>query len=325
MAFVLVPAAIWAVGSARGDLRRLAPAAAVGFAIGALPVWLWAVKNGHIPTPLDAPITEASTLFQRSDNLTDAMVPMLFGVKLTDGAPVAGWLPSSLVVWALVAAFGVGLWKRRLGLWALARGSRTRREPIDLLLLVFVALPVFWLASRFAFFAGEPRYLQPIAPMISIGLAALVPRETRTAAIAVGATLLAALALVTGLAVNKVFALPDQVGGVAERCLPQVVSALQGKGVRSAYADYWVAYPLQWEADRKLTFAPTYASRFPDLTAQVDADPHAAYVAPVGPVADKIAAALKARHAKATRSDTCSVALFTGFRHTPKPPELGLP
>ena len=329
-AYVLLPAALWAVASARGSLQRLVPAALVGFVVGAAPALLWALKYLSIPSPFSSPATPSSTVFDRSQTLTDAQVPMFLGVKSFNATPIASWLPSSLVVWALVAAFAVGLWWRRSGIVAMLRLSPRGRAPIDPILLAFLFLPVLWLAARFAWFAGEPRYLEPLAPAAAIGLAALLPRVGSRLPAIVGMALLAAAVSVTALSIHTVSpavhaGLFVQNASVRTQCLPRIVDALDARHIRSAYADFWLAYPLQFQAGERLAIAPTYASRFPDLTARADSDPHAAYIAPLGPGADEVATALRDHHTRFTRADVCDVVIFRGLRSTPHPAEIGLP
>jgi hypothetical protein len=106
--------------------------------------------------------------------------------------------------------------------------------------------------------------------------------------------------------------------------LPAAADVLAREGVRGVYADYWLAYPLQYLSGGRLVVAPLAYDRFPDGSARVAADPAAAFAAPVGPPADALQAALERRGSTFRRRDVGSVALFTGVSPRQTPASLGI-
>ena len=322
---LLLPASIWIAGSARGRWLTLLPPACAGFGVGALPVWIFTVKNGFLPSPLEIQ-NPPSTLFERAEVLVSAVLPMFVGLKLHNAGPLAEWVPSGLLFALLVVGFGVAIYVRRRGVFATLRLAQGDRQPIDLLLVAFLVLPFLWIMSEFAWYGGEPRYVMPLAPLLSIGLAGLAGAASRYA-ILCGLALLLLVGGATTIALDHV---RDSGGGgivtadgrIYTECMNDVVETLKAEQVRSVYADYWVAYTLQFFAGDDLAVAPTYVSRFDDLTATVERDPSPAYVVAQGG-AQRLAAKLKAADARFIRRDACSLAIFAHLVPVVRPSAIG--
>ena len=231
---------MWFLGSARGHVVRFAVPVASGFVVGALPAIVHALKYHVVPHPPQGP---PSTLFDRAEALTDVVVPAFAGLKLGNGGPVLDALPSSVVVLALVAAFGAAVWSRRRGMLALVRGRTDDRQPIDALLLAFALIPLFWLPSRLGAIVPEPRYLVALAPAFSIALVALVPRRPR-AEVAGCLALVLMTAALTAAAIDRVADAggnaPVVNGGAPVRTEPlrALVPELERHGIHAVYADY---------------------------------------------------------------------------------------
>jgi Dolichyl-phosphate-mannose-protein mannosyltransferase len=326
-ALLLLPAAVWIAGSARGRLLQLYPAAAAGFAVGALPVWVFATRYGYVPSPLEVP-NPPTTIIERADTLVSAVLPMFVGLKLPNASPLADWFPANLLFAAVVAVFAVAVYRRRSGLAAALTLKQQGRRPIDLVLVAFLLLPLVWLASEFAWYTGEPRHLMPLSPLLAIGVAGCAGAGRRHAR-TVGAILLLTTAGLTALALHQVSGAGGGGAVIAgERihtgCLARVVGALEGDRVSGVYADYWVAYPLQFVADERLSVAPFSSSRFGDLTAAVERDPNPAYVAPVGGQARVLAAKLENAGTHFERRNVCSYTVFTRMQPVIRPQALGV-
>ena len=244
---MLVPAAAWALRAAHGAIARLAPFALAGFAVGALPVLAFVLRYQELPTPLPLGPAEHDL---RGGEAFERDLPMFLGLELHNGSPVAGWLPSGIVVLALAAILGAAVFAR------LHRGAwRRRPEQLDLVLAVFVLAPVLWLASAYGYLAGEPRYLHPVAGVLAISVAALLPTGRRSALL-VASTILFAWVAFTTLSLQKVY---ENGGGgstisgqrIRTECLSSAVRALTDAGAKSVYADYWVAYSLRVRRQRE--------------------------------------------------------------------------
>jgi hypothetical protein len=178
---------------------------------------------------------------------------MFLGLKLTNASPVADWLPSDVILAVMIAAFGVAVYRRRRGLLAALTFRQDGRAPVDLVALAFIVLVPIWLATKFAYFTGEPRYIEPLSPLLAIGLAGLVGATRGRRAIAAGLILVAITGALTGLSFDRVIATGGAgavVAGTRIRtgCLPYVVDVLRAERSHGVYANYWIAYTLQFVA-----------------------------------------------------------------------------
>jgi hypothetical protein len=327
-ALLIIPAIVWALGSVRQNERQFALLGGAGFLLGAAPVIVFLARHGVLPTPFVHSLPP-STIFERANTLTDSILPMLAGLKFANGSAVFDWLPSSLLMVGLFIAFGISVWNRRRGIVALVVARRGDRRPIDAVLLAFLLVPFLWLPSEYAFFGGEPRYLITLMPAFAIGLTALVPSTPRHGFV-VGLLLLAGVALLSGFTVRRAIRQGGGggvVAGVIVKTEPvqRVVKMLEQQRIHSVYADYWVAYVLQFFAEDRLSVAPTYASRFADRTAKVDHDPRPAYVVTEGPPSDDLAAKLRQANVRYRRIRTDGYGIFFELAPVARPAQLGLP
>lgn len=298
-ALQLLPAALWFLGSIRGRVLRLGALVAGGFLVGASPAIAHAVRYRVIPHPPQGP---ASTVYGRAESLTDAVLPAFTGLKIGHGGAISEAVPSSVILLGLVGALGAAVWSRRRGLIALVLGRAERREPIDAILLGFLLIPVVWLPLKLGAIVVEPRYLLALAPALSIALVALVvglaPRNPRVQTLGFG-TLLLATAALTALSTNRVVDSggysPVVTGGVPVRTSPlrALVPELERRRITAVYAEYWVAYVLQFLAGDRIAVEATDSPRFADLSARVARDPSPAYVAPAGFPAEVVERALR--------------------------------
>ncbi|MCU0309050.1 MAG: hypothetical protein MUE51_15050, partial [Thermoleophilia bacterium] len=325
--FLLIPAALWALASGRGRLRALIPWAAGGAVLGALPFLVH-----HIPRGFEG-ITgyrqPPSSVADRLGGLWDPVLGMFLGARhIGTGAPVgAEWLAVLLGVLAL-AGLAAALWVRRRGLLDLVLLRASRRAPVDVVLVALVLALAGYVASSYGWYTGEPRYLQSVYPALAVALAWAVHACGRWA-VPVAAAALTAWAALT---VAGIDAYRDSGGGggfaegvlVRPEDLPAVADALVARGVRTAYADYWLAYPLQFAAGDGLRVAATTYIRFPEDNRAAEDDPAAAVVVPTGPPADRVQALLGARGATFRRADVRGIAIFTRITPRTPPRALGL-
>ena len=93
----------------------------------------------------------------------------------------------------------------------------------------------------------------------------------------------------------------------------QVARALEDMGIQSAYADYWVGYPIQYAAGDALAVEPISSSHFPSIGAQVAADDNAAIVAVTGANADFFRNALIKADRRFTETPLGSYTIFSSI------------
>ncbi len=295
-AYLLIPAVLWAFGSARGGLTRLLPWGIGGLIVGLAPVIAFRLANGINP-PSGTGTPPVTSFAGRMDLLLSPVTGQFLGVR--SGVEVFDrYLPAALVTIVAFGVLGAAVWVRRWGLWDLVTLRSTRREPIDIVVLAFVVAPFLYAASSYTWYSGEPRYLYTLYPFLTIGVAAAVFALHGRARI-----VMAAIVIMVGavLLLGTMKAVYDRGGEISvadgglvyTEDLPQVADALEARGITSAWADYWVANPLQFFGGDALNVASTSINHFPGSLAAAKRDPKAAVVSVTGPGADGVRAALQ--------------------------------
>jgi hypothetical protein len=136
------------------------------------------------------------------------------------------------------------------------------------------------------------RYLFFAVPFVALALARAVPSPA-AGAVAVGLTVAVTVVGLARLTAVSAGAPPgaQRVGQVGD--LGPVVAALDRRGVRAAYADYWIAYRLTYESGDRIVGAPSWGlDRDPATSAAGAAADRPAWVAAAGAQADALAASL---------------------------------
>jgi hypothetical protein len=251
--FVVVPAAVWLLAT---DWRKCAGAvAAVPAAVlGALPWLYWNVANGWRGLhgePVLVPGGYASHLrvFGR------AGLPTVLGLRI---AYTQAWLAPrwhrELYALALVI---VVVGAVRLG----RRGA--------LVVLVLVAFPFLHAIFPVSGYVGEGRYLLFLLPWVALAAASFAWRWEVSVALLACAVALSTVGLVRMRNATSPYvagaALPESFGALEQ--------ALQAHGVTRAWADYWIAYRVDFDTRGRVIVAPTTDSRYAPYVAAVRASP----------------------------------------------------
>lgn len=329
-AFLLLPAGVWWLGATRGRRLRLFGMALVGFAVGAAPFAI-AAQSGRLPTIFDRGIRDSS-IAERVQALFGSVLGMFIGVRRPP--PAAGNQPIFpepiafvVVAVAVVAIVAVALlrWRTMLRLVTFRPGA----EPADVLLLAALLMPPMYVVSSFAFLTEEPRYLFVVYGLLPVALAALVPWRRGAVAVVVEVVLVALMALSTADGVRVTYS-NDGLGPntrlsrVQSEDLPAVVDALEQEGVREVWGGYWLAHPLAFVADHRVTAGSWEAPRFQEDFDAVMASANPAYAAPTGVDADELAAALTAAGATFRTRQVESVTLFLDITPAVQPTRIGV-
>jgi hypothetical protein len=130
-----------------------------------------------------------------------------------------------------------------------------RPRPLEVLLLACLLFVVLYAVSPYGFLNTEPRYLTLIQPVVALLVAWAVCRPWRVTAVA----LVAAVALsAVGLALMERDRLATfRINGVAvPEDLAPLIRALERDRVATAFADYWVAYPVDFESRERIIVTP---------------------------------------------------------------------
>ncbi len=311
-AFILIPGALWALGSARGSLRKLLPPAVGGFLIGVLPIIIFRIQNGLNP-PSGTGTPPPTGFSDRVANLLSPVTGQFLGPGWAP-AEVARWFPAALFVMGAFALFGAALWTRRRGLWDLLTLRTASRSPVDIVLVGFALTPFLYGLSSYTWYTGEPRYLFSLYPFLAVGLAAAVFALTGWARLiaAVAMTAASATLLALTMTVNISVAGPQLIaeGPVLPENLPAVADALEERGVKSVYADYWVSYPLQFVGNDRIRVTPYTNSHFPEIDRQTKGDPSPGIVAITGAGSDAVRAELTASGREFRQADVDGYTIF---------------
>jgi 4-amino-4-deoxy-L-arabinose transferase-like glycosyltransferase len=270
-----LPALVWLVWRRLRTIPHLWPAIP-GFLIGALP---WIVTNLRHPGSSLSSTQERTSEYGHLHNLFTAVLPTALGLRVPFSLD---WIVGSVVGWVLFAlALGGFAWL----LWR--RPSRT-----GVLLLIGAAFPVFYVLSPYTFLSSEPRYLAFLMPILAL----LVAAALRGPWLAVAGVTAAVVLSIAGLAVME----RDRVvlSRAAEAVIPAdatpLVRTLERAGVKSAVADYWIAYVIGFESGERIIAIPapfTGQNRHPSWNDVVRGDPRSARVFVHGAVAERRARA----------------------------------
>ena len=235
IAILAAPAVLWLLWVQRS--LRGAEIAVPAFFVGSAPWWIY--NATHHWASFVYPADEQSKL-GHLHNLASAVLPMALGLRIP-----------STVTWYPVAAVGLVLYLLAIGylIWLVIR----RPHGLEIFLLALLLFPVFYTFSPYAWLASEPRYMTLLSPVLAL----LFVYPLRTAARA--ATLFAvAIALAFGS-----FARIDDQNVLAfhsdDIIVPAdfgpVIAELERLNIHHLYADYWLAYRIDFESKERIIAA----------------------------------------------------------------------
>src|SRR5207253_245036 len=211
--------------------------AAPAFMLGSLPWWLYNAQHGWASLHLGR---DESSKVGHLHNLVSTNLPTALGLRLPYSL---AWLPDVAVAAPVYAACLLGF------VYLLAR-RRSRLEPVLLAAIVF---PVLYLVSPYTWLGSEPRYLTLISPVLALLVAYAAVPGWRAVTVVVAAVALS----VAGATIME----RDELGAahadgvVVPSDLHPLVRALETRGVRHLYANYWVAYPIDYESGERIVAA----------------------------------------------------------------------
>jgi hypothetical protein len=327
--FLVVPAVLWAIASARGSILRLVPFGIAGLVVGYAPAIGYQLGHGWTPPWAQGNGASTGSFGSKLDGLLHPVLGMFLGVlRPFSRAPALGWLPEALMLAVALALLAAGTAVRWRGLADLVRLRTAHRAPIDLVFAGFVLFAIPYGFSAFTVYTREPRYLFTLYPLLAPGLAWGVLRIPRRAAGIVGVAVVGAILALSIVTMHTAAAHGETTGhvdGLAIRTqdMPAVAAALEAHGVHSLYANYWLAYPIAFASNGAIDVVGTPGMlRFPAMAAAVARDPDPAFAAPVGPPADRLQTAIAASGARARRIDVRSIAIFVHVTPPRRPAQL---
>lgn len=238
---IVVALVVWLGWRRRAVLTQAWLAVPLGI-LGAAPWIIWNLQH-HFGS-LNTHIAASSSYPHRLRLFLSPLLPMLLGLRNPySQEPIVSAVVTDLALLALLALFAHGAY-------------RSYRRDVSVLYAIGLAFPFIYALSRATLLTEEPRYLLVLSPVAAllVGQAVSARRHARAASVAV---LLVALAL-SGVALTKMEtwrkANPRE-PSIAPRDIEPVLRILNGAGVDRVYAQYWVAYRIDFETDEHIVAA----------------------------------------------------------------------
>jgi 4-amino-4-deoxy-L-arabinose transferase-like glycosyltransferase len=285
--YYAVPALLWLVYRAvrRGVRPRLA---GVGLlvataALGALP-WLAANVSRGYPSLRPVRLAHDTTWVGRLGIFFGHVAPLVFGVRLRGSGDWLFGPVLSVTLYCLLAAFALT--------WVVILTLRRQAGPLAVFVVLF---PLAYAYSPFSRYWNDGRYAVYLAPVLALlvasAICALARGSSRLARAASALGLIAALALTLGAAARLAPYVPLAGSGSPrsgwttwtvnpDQWLRPLITALEHAHVQGAYAGYWVAYALTFEARGGVVAADPGVDRYPPYLAAVTHSPRQAWVFP---------------------------------------------
>ena len=285
--YYVVPALLWLIYRVVRSRVRPPLAGVILFvamtALGALP---WLAANVGRGYPSVQP--EAQVYFDawagRLGVFFGHVAPLVLGARLRGSGD---WLVSPLFGKMLYVLFSVAMLA-----WVALLAFKRRAMPLVVFAVLF---PFVYTYAPFSGFWNDGRYAVYLAPVLALlvasALCELGRGSSRLARAAPVAGLIAALALTAGAAARLAPYAPFA-GSTGSRSgwtswtadpnewIRPLVTALERSHVGGAYAGYWVAYALTFEAHGHVTAADPGVNRYPPSLAAVAQSPRQAWVFP---------------------------------------------
>jgi len=236
---IVIPAVAWLVWRQRRVLRY-AWAAVLLAAVGAAPAIVWNIRHDWGSLHVN-PGAHLSYL-QRLRVFVSPIFPAFLGLRA-----------SYSIEWIVPAALGVALYAGLVVLFGYG-AYRARRKDELVIYLVVAAFPFLYAASPKANLPTDPRYAIVIAPCLALLLAQLGSTYVRAVAIVTLALLVSALSLRHSDAWATHHATPPDTLSTPRSIAP-LIASLDRLGVRRVFANYWIAFRLDFETKERIVAA----------------------------------------------------------------------
>lgn len=230
---IVLAATAWVIWQRPASLRKLWVGALAAL-VGVMPSLVWNIT--HHWASLHLPIANHSTYVHRVRLFFSPIVPMLLGLRSPYSQQKL--LPGPLTALAylvVLAAFLYGAW-------------RTRRSALSLLYLTAATFPFVYAIHPETVIEDSPRYTVVLAPVVTLLVAQLA---TTTARMWVLLALAGALSTVTLIRMDRYDPGRNQ-PEMAPRDLAPLVAKLDALGADRVYADYWIAYRLDFDTHERV-------------------------------------------------------------------------
>ena len=238
---VVVPVAVWLCWRQRKVLAQAWLAVLLAL-IGASPWLLWNLRHGF--GSFNPQITTSSSYGFRLRLFFSPLLPMLLGLRsLYSQQPILSSVVVDLVLGVLLVAFAYGAY-------------RSYRRDTSVLYAIGLVFPFIYALTRAAIVTDEPRYLLQLSPVLALllGQAVSARRHTRAASVVVVAAVLTLSGVTIAKAASWRNAHPRD-PAIAPRDIRPLLRVLNDAGIDRVYAQYWVAYRIDFETDEHIVAA----------------------------------------------------------------------
>jgi len=242
---VAVPMIVWVIWREPRALRQLPVAVSLAL-LGALPWLIW--NAGHGWQSLSQ--TGLGDYLRSLRLLASPTLPMMVGLRAPYSAQLL--VPSAaayLIYAALVLLF-------------VYTGVNQRKRTRSLLYFVVAVFPfVFALSPKTLAALGRPRYITVLTPLLVLLVAQVATRYWRAVALIAVATLVSVVTLhrmnvwfngVPGTTTNARGLGPRHAVQWVPRNIDSLISALERLKLGHVYADYWLAYRLDFDSRERI-------------------------------------------------------------------------
>ncbi len=283
---IIAPLVVWLCWRQRAVLAQAWLAVPL-LLVGASPWIVWNLR--HDFGSFNTHITTSSSYPHRLRLFLSPLLPMLLGLRsLYVQEPVLSAAFVDVVLFALLAVFAYGAY-------------RSRRRDTIVLYVIGLAFPFIYALTRAAIVTDEPRYLLQLSPVLALllGQAVSSQRHMRTASIVVVAAALTLSTITLARAASWRDNHPRN-PAIAPRDIQPLLRILDAAGIDRVYAQYWVAYRIDFETNEHIIAAEAKLKsvrfvdgkpipgaypevRWPAYVRKVNAAPRAAFVFIVWP------------------------------------------
>lgn len=242
---VVLPVIVWTIWKQPRWLRQLWVAIPLAV-LGALPWIFWNIR--HDWGSLHSTLANTTTYQHRLRIFASPLMPMLLGLRtpFTQERLVPGAL-TLLALAGLAVAFAYGAY-------------RARNRTISLLYVVALVYPFIYALSPQTLFDQEPKYLVVLSPVIVLLLVQVAKSYWRGVVVV---ALALAISVVTLHRLETYFRTVPPYPPAAPRDLHPLISELDSLGVSRIYADFWLAYRLNFDTNERIIAAQ---NKFRQLT-----------------------------------------------------------
>ena len=204
--------------------------------VGALPRLLWNLEHGWASLHLNP--GASFSYAKRLRVFFSPVFPEEIGLRIVDSER-----------WIVPVALGLVLYGCLFGLFAYG-AHRSRRRDSSLLYAVAAAFPFLYALSPKATAEADPRYAMVLAPCLVLLVGQVASSYRRATAVLALAVCLSAIGL-RG-ADDWEAAHVNTLGPTAPRTLAPLVATLERLDVKRVFANYWLAYRLDFDTNERI-------------------------------------------------------------------------